>query len=147
MISQQIAAELRDNFDGTPWHGLPLRRLVSDVNPEKAHAHPVPDGHSIAELLAHTIAWIEIVERRLLGENFEVTPEIDFPSVDGVAWATLLARLDAAHDRLIHMVEQMPDEKLRENVAGKKYTAKWMLRGLAHHNTYHGAQIAMLKKF
>ena len=146
MISHQIAAELSDNFNGEPWHGWPLRKLVAAIDPQKAHAHPIPNAHSAAELLAHVIAWIEIVERRLRNEEFEVTRELDFPNVDDVSWPDLVARLDATHERLIRSVEQLTDDQIRAKVAGQPYTAKWMLRGLAHHNTYHGAQIALLSK-
>ena len=137
---------LRTNYDGEPWHGSAFRRLLNGIDEEQAHKHPIRDARSIAELLAHAIAWIEIVERRAKGESFEITPEMDFPTVKGVKWADQLAHLDAAHASLLDTVSKLTDADLARKVAQKPYSIRFMLSGLMHHNTYHGAQIALLKK-
>jgi len=69
----ELVAALRENFDGRPWHGSALRTLVAAVAPERAHLRPSPDVRSAAELLAHTIAWMEIVRERLDGHDEKVT--------------------------------------------------------------------------
>jgi hypothetical protein len=121
--------------------------MVNDVNERTAFDHPIPNARSTAELLAHIIAWNEIVGRRIIGEQFDVTQEMDFPHVDGMTWSDLLKRLDAAHARLIENVRKLRDEDLKSIVPGKKHNIYVELHGLMHHNTYHAAQIAMLKKF
>lgn len=137
---------LRTNFDGTPWHGNAFRILVDGVDDAQAHARPIAKAKSIAELLAHAVAWTEIVERRARGEVFEITPEIDFPDVANVRWRDLLSRADRAHASLLETVGRLSDDDLARQVAGKPYTLQFMLSGLMHHNTYHAAQIAILKK-
>jgi uncharacterized damage-inducible protein DinB len=141
-----IIGRIEENFDGKPWHGTPLRRILDGVDDQRAVARPIPLGRTIAELLAHIIAWNEIVERRVRGENVEVTPQLDFPDPAGVTWSALVARLDAAHQRLLSTIRAVTPEDLKKIVPGQKYTARWMVDGLMHHNTYHAAQIAMLKK-
>jgi uncharacterized damage-inducible protein DinB len=143
--AERMTARLQRNFDGESWHGTPLRRMLDDIDSPQAFARPIPNGRTIAELLAHTTAWIEIVERRVRGEDVKVTPELDFPAVDGVEFRALLDRLDAAFPRLLSTVGTLAD--LRQNVVAKPYSIHFMLDGLMHHNTYHAAQIAMLKKF
>jgi uncharacterized damage-inducible protein DinB len=143
----RLTAELKENFEGEPWHGTSLRRLLDDVTEEQAYARPIANARTIAELLAHTIAWMDIVERRLRGEEFEVTPELDFPSTEGTTWSELLARAEAAHAHLLAAVGALRDADWERRVAGKPYNLVYMLRGLTQHNTYHAAQIAMLKKF
>ncbi|HKO57866.1 MAG TPA: DinB family protein [Thermoanaerobaculia bacterium] len=137
--------EVREQLDGKPWHGNSLLVTLEGIDDALAHAHPVPNGRSIAELLAHMSAWVSIVERRLRGEEVAITPELDFPAVDGRAWADLVQELETAYARLMATVGEIAD--WRVTVAGKRYTREYMLRGLLHHNTYHAAQIAMLKKF
>ncbi len=79
------------------------------------------------------------------GEEVKVTPEMDFPSVDGVRWEEQLARLDAAHARLLEVVNTLEDADF-DRMIEEKYSLDFMLRGVIHHTTYHAAQIALLKK-
>jgi uncharacterized damage-inducible protein DinB len=111
-----------------------------------ANLRRIPNARTIAELLAHVTAWIEIVQRRLAGERFEVTPEIDFPSVEGVKWSDAVTRLELAHDKLLETVGAMSDSDFEATVPDKNYTAGSMLHGLINHNAYHAGQIALLKK-
>jgi uncharacterized damage-inducible protein DinB len=146
-LSERIVRDLRSTYDGRAWHGTPVRRMVDGVDDARANAHPIDGARSIAELLAHLVAWMEIVERRLRDEAWEVTEEEDFPSVDGVAFDAIVARMERAHAALIATVEQLSDEELDRKVPDGRYTKDFMLRGLIHHTTYHAAQTAMLKKF
>lgn len=139
--------QLTTTYDGNAWHGTPLRRMLEDVDEAQAKARPIAGARTIAELTAHATAWIEIVTRRAHGDEFEVTPDIDFPNVDAVPWEAAIDRLERAHAALIETVRGMSDDAIDALVAGKSYTNEYMLHGLAHHNTYHAAQIAMLKKF
>ncbi len=141
-----VLTALRTNYSGEPWHGNPFRKLIDGVDEKLAHAHPIASAKSIAELLAHAIAWIEIVERRLAGEQVKITPELDFPDVANVRWSDLVDHADRAHASLLEAVGRLSDADLARNVAGKPYSVQFMLSGLMHHNTYHGAQIAILKK-
>jgi uncharacterized damage-inducible protein DinB len=137
---------LRTNYDGQPWHGSAFRTLLEGIDDTRAHARPIAGAHTIAELLAHAVAWTMIVDRRLRGEVFAITPDIDFPEAANVRWPDLVERADRAHARLLEVVERLRDEDLAQPVAGKPYSVEFMLSGLMHHNTYHAAQIAMLKK-
>ena len=145
-LADRILVQLTSTFDGNAWHGTPLRKMLDGIDETRANARPIAAARTIAELTAHATAWIEITARRARGEQFEVTPEMDFPPVDGVPWIAILERLDRAHADLVETVRGMSDADIDANVAGKSYTNEYMLHGVAHHNTYHAAQIAMLKK-
>ena len=146
-LVERVARELESTFAGPAWHGTALRPMISDVDEARAQARPIGNARTIAELTAHVCAWIGIVERRLRGELFEVTPEEDFPPGDAMPFAELIALLDRRHERLLQTLRACSDDLLDEQVPGKKHTHWTELAGLAHHNTYHAAQIAMLKKF
>ena len=145
-LADRILVQLTSTFDGNAWHGTPLRKMIDGIDEARAHAHPIANARSIAELTAHITAWIEIAERRARGEQFEVTPEMDFPDVQRVAWNDVVERLDRAHDTLVETVRGMSDAEIDANLPGKNYTNEYLLLGVSHHNTYHAAQIAMLKK-
>ena len=142
----ELAAALRENVDGRPWHGSALRTLVAAVAPERAHLRPADDVHSAAELLAHAVAWMEIVRERLEGNDAKITPERDFPAVEGVSWSDLVVRLDRAFAALLDTVAGKDDDFWQRTVPGRRYTAEFMLRGLLHHNSYHAAQIAIVNR-
>lgn len=145
-LVDRLAAELSSIYDGNAWHGTALKPMLATVDERLAQARPIGNARTIAELTAHLGAWIAIVERRLRGEVFEVTPEIDFPPGDAVPFGELLATIDTAQARLLETLRATDDAMLDELVPGKKHTHWTMLTGLAHHTTYHAAQIAMLKK-
>jgi uncharacterized damage-inducible protein DinB len=145
-LAKKLVGQLISIYEGEAWHGTPLRRMLDDVDDARANARPIASARTIAELTAHVAAWMEIVERRLRGEEFDVTAEMDFPSVEGVTVGDAIARLDRAQAKLLETVRAMSDDELEANVAGKNYSNEFMLQGLAHHNTYHAAQMAMLKK-
>jgi uncharacterized damage-inducible protein DinB len=144
--SDEIAAALQRNFNGQPWHGSSLLRIVANVAPERAFTRPAPEIRSIAELLAHVIAWMEIVTERLRGANPEVPAEREFPNVDGVPWDALVARLHTAFAALLDVVRAGDDASWQRNAPGKTHTMEYMLDGLLHHTTYHAAQIALLNR-
>jgi uncharacterized damage-inducible protein DinB len=146
-LAERLLRDLRSTYDGNAWHGTPVRRLLDGIDDARANAHPIDGARSIAELLAHLSSWIGIVDRRLHDELFEVTPEEDFPGVDGVAFSELVEQLERRHAVLCATVEAMDDAEIDRNVPDGRYTKDFMLRGLIHHTTYHAAQIAMLKKF
>lgn len=138
--------ELNSTFDGDAWHGTPLRRMLDGVSETRARTRPSEAVRSIAELLGHITAWIEIVQRRLTGERVDVTAELDFQNVAKVSWREGIERLERAHSSLVDTVARMKDSDFDETVPGKSYTVDFMLHGVVHHNTYHAAQIALLKK-
>jgi len=146
-LVERLASDLAVIYDGNAWHGTALKPMLADVDERRAQARPIGNARTIAELTAHVSAWIAIVERRLRGEVFEVTTEMDFPPGDAMPFDELVAHMDAAQARLLSTLRAADDAKLDEIVPGKKHTYWTMLTGLAHHTTYHAAQIAMLKKF
>jgi uncharacterized damage-inducible protein DinB len=145
-LTDRILENLRSTYDGDAWHGTPLRRMLDDIDEAAVHARPIANAHSIAELLAHVIAWIQITDRRLHDEVFEITTEMDFPAGDALPWKKLVALLEQSHERLLATVSALDDAALDAIVPGKPYSRWFMLNGLVHHNTYHAAQIALLKK-
>jgi uncharacterized damage-inducible protein DinB len=145
-LIERMLLELNSNYDGDAWHGTPLRLMVAEVDERTAHLRPAAELKTIAEMLAHITAWIGIVQRRLAGERFEVTTEMDFPSIKGTSWSEQLQQLDAAHTLLIDTVARTPEDALDQRTAGKEYTNEFMLQGLISHNAYHAGQIALVKK-
>jgi uncharacterized damage-inducible protein DinB len=147
--SALLAEQLRRAFDGTAWHGPALLELLRDVDAAKAAAKPVPDVHSIWELVLHVAVWDQAALRRLAGEKCQPTGVANFPLVPRpteAAWRKTVANTQRTHEILVKTVAGLPDSRLRDRVPGKRYDFYFMLHGVAQHELYHAGQIALLKK-
>ncbi len=144
-----ISDQLRRAFEGDAWHGPALLELLQDVDAATAAAKPLPDVHSIWELVLHIAAWDEAARRRIGGETVQLTGTDNFPVVPkatGAAWRKAVTQAKRMHDALVKTVKALPESRLRDRVPGKKYDFYHMLHGVAQHELYHAGQIAILKK-
>jgi uncharacterized damage-inducible protein DinB len=150
----RITDELRRAFDGEPWHGYSLFKILEGVNAAQAAKRPVGSAHSIWELVLHIAAWEGAVCRRMTGVAVKLSAAKNFPRVDdnsAAAWQKALAHVRETHEELMAAVKAFPEASLRKRVPGKQvegahYTFLFMLEGLAQHAAYHAGQIALLKK-
>jgi uncharacterized damage-inducible protein DinB len=144
-----IAEQLRRAFEGDAWHGPSLLELLQDVDAAAAAAKPIPNVHSIWELVLHIAVWDGVGSRRLAGEKCQPEGEDNFPPVvapSQAAWRKTIAHARRSHDGLVKLVAALPESRLRERVPGKRYDFYFMLHGIAQHELYHAGQIAILKK-
>jgi uncharacterized damage-inducible protein DinB len=148
--SALLTDQLRRAFEGSAWHGPALLELLQDVNAVAAAAKPVPNAHSIWELLLHVAVWDHAACRRLAGEKCQPEGTANFPLVPRqateAAWRKAVAQAKRTHDVLVKTVAALPESRLRDRVPGKKYNFHFMLQGVAQHELYHAGQIAILKK-
>lgn len=145
----RIADQLRRAFHGDAWHGPALLELLEDVHASTAAAKPLPDVHSIWELVLHVAVWDGAALSRLSGEICQPTGEANFPPVSSAtedAWREAVAEAKRVHDRLVRTVAALPESRLSDRVPGKRYDFYHMLHGIAQHELYHAGQIAILKK-
>lgn len=153
----RISDELRRAFDGDPWHGLPLSRVLEGLAAAEAAAHPVPGAHSVWEIVLHVRGWIEEVSRRLAGEPAGEPPGGDWPPVvetGAAAWREALAALARTHEALLRQLASTPEVRLwdtlgppvRDRALGTGVSGYVLLHGLVQHTVYHTAQIATLRR-
>jgi uncharacterized damage-inducible protein DinB len=148
--THRLNSQLKRAQEGQAWHGPSLRELLEGVTAEQASAKPIPNAHSVWELVNHIIAWEEITKRRLEGaEEVEIPDEINFPSVTDAseaAWQSTLQSLETSHRSLRESIRKIDDAKLEEITPGTSYSIYFLLHGLIQHDLYHAGQIALLKK-
>lgn len=147
---RHLGSSLERTVTGPMWHGSALAEVLEGVTAERAAARPIPGAHTIWEIVLHIIAWAEIARARLRGESTgDPTPEQDWPPVtatDAAAWQRTLERLGACHRELAADVRGLDEARLDQKVANLDYSADVLLHGIVEHGTYHGGQIALLKK-
>jgi uncharacterized damage-inducible protein DinB len=149
----RLADQIRRAFEGNAWHGDSILELLADVSAKTAAARPIPNAHSIWEILLHIAAWDDAVRRRIGGTAVTLTGEQNFPPVKDTSEAAWRHAIDSAkqgHNELIRAVAAFPDSRLQEQVPGKTqsyYNFFYMFSGIVQHELYHAGQIALLKKF
>ena len=140
-------------YHGEAWHGPALREVLVDVTAEQAAARPLPNAHSIWELVLHITAWEDATRKALDGIPIDVPDEENFPPVSDTgeaAWRNALTRLEAGHHALREAIARQTDDLLDTSaghfVPGRPYSFYFLLHGVLQHNLYHAGQIVMLKK-
>ena len=152
----RILDELERDHTGDTWHGSPVTQILRGVTAAQAAARPIPQGHSIWELVLHMTSWKNEVRRRIEGAPAGEPQEGDWPAVGDATearWTEARAALDRAHAALTAAVRGLSESKVfaptndprvRETGAGVSHYT--LLHGLVQHDAYHAGQIAILKK-
>ena len=151
----RLLDELRRAWDGDPWHGDPLRRVLQGITAQQAAQRPIPQAHSIWELVLHLASWTREVTRRLRDGVAREPEDGDWPvpgSGEG-AWSATVDALGHAHDELVDAVAAFAPAELdhvvgdeRDRPLGAGVTYAVMLHGISQHYAYHAGQIALLRK-
>lgn len=145
----RLEDQLRRAFEGEAWHGPSLMELLADVTAQEAAERPIPNAHTIWEIVLHIAGTYGLVIRRLRG-NFEpLTPEQDWPpqpeTPDAQEWLVALNGLRSAHQDLRRAIASYDPASLDQPL-GTPASAYVQFAGLPQHDLYHAGQIALLKK-
>ena len=145
----RLARHIERTVTGPMWHGPALVDVLEGVDASRARTRPVAGAHNIWEIVLHITAWAEIARQRVKGEGTGApTPEQDWPPVSDADadWPRAVERLGEAHRELAADARPLTEEQLDALVPGLEYTVHVLLHGIIEHGTYHGGQIALLKK-
>ncbi len=146
---ERISEQLKRAFEGGAWHGPSVKEVLEGITAEKAAARPIPDAHSIWELVLHIAVWEDAVKKWARGEKHNVTNELDWQKVKDpseTAWKKALADLEKGHMELRQTVSGLSDGDLDKALKHPKPTVYDLLHGVIQHDLYHAGQIAVLKK-
>jgi uncharacterized damage-inducible protein DinB len=152
----QLSNHIKRAVAGPMWHGPSLDELLATVSSDQAAARPIPGAHSIWEIVLHVTAWAEIALARLHGQRTgDPAPDEDWPPVPGsdpgtdpaaASWHAALERLRESHRALATDTRRLEPSAFDDKVAGADYSVSNLLHGVIEHGTYHGGQIAVLKR-
>src|SRR5437660_11743483 len=100
----RLADQIRRACEGEAWHGDSVLELLKDVDAVTAATHPIPNAHSIWDLVLHIAAWDDAVRRRTGGAAVTLSDEENFPSIKDTSetgWRTAHEHMKRAHKQLI----------------------------------------------
>jgi len=153
---ERIADQLRRLWDGDPWYGSNVSDVLAGVTPAQAAHRPLPQAHTIWEIVLHMTSWNREVLRRLASGVSREPADGDWPpqpeaSDENWRWATEM--LEASFRALIAAVEGFADGRLdavlgdaRDRPLGSGVSFYVLLHGIVQHNVAHTAQMSLLKK-
>ena len=149
----RIAYQLASAINGEAWYGDSVRQILEEVSTEEALARPLPNAHSIWELLVHVEAWCNFAHGAMQGTPIPPWPampkELDWPPVSETsetAWKAAVSSFFANHLRLVEAIKVFRDELLENTVPGRTYNFYRLFQSATQHAIYHAGQIALLKK-
>jgi uncharacterized damage-inducible protein DinB len=146
----RIGDQMKRAWEGEAWHGPGLEEVIADVAAREAVARPLPDAHTIWEIVLHLTTWVDITRRRVEGEDVgTVTDAEDWPAVIGTGsedWEAARRSLAKVQDRLIETISALNPKYLEARPPGASSSRYVILHGTIQHNLYHAGQIAMLKR-
>ena len=146
-----IIKRMEEVFNGDPWYGKAVIKLLNEVNPEIVYKKDKPEQHSIIELLFHMLNWQEFTLHQLESEK-EIDPEryqlLDWRETNPElhTWNAGIAEFTAAHNKILHILRTSSEELLNQKVRFREYDMRFLLNGLIEHNIYHSGQIALINK-
>ncbi len=145
----RIEDQLKRAFEGGAWHGPGVLEVIEGVTAAQAASHPIPEAHSIWELVLHISAWEGACRRRLKGDRAELSDGEDWPTINDTteqAWAQAKAFLTEGHRKLRAAIKETPEIRLDDPILPGMSSVYTTLHGAVQHDLYHAGQIAILKK-
>lgn len=147
-LQQQIARQFREIYFGEDWTLSDLKEHLTNVTWQQATAQ-IPTFNTIAILVCHMHYYVERVLNVFSGSRLEEQDEDSFihPPINSQHdWENILNKVWADAEQLANQIEQMPEDKLWQNVAEKDCNYYRYIHGIIQHNHYHLGQIVFLKK-
>lgn len=146
--------ELQKAYKGDAWHGNNTLSILLNADPGKVFTHPVPNAHSIAEIVLHLTAWTEEVNERLEGMPAKEPVRGDWPQPKDYStaeWDLIIKDFKKANERLIASLTDVEWSTevvdARNPALGTGVDYAQLVNGLIQHHAYHSGQVALLSKF
>ena len=149
---QHLIKLYKSAYEGDPWFGRSINKILAEIDAPTAMQKP-NDQHSILELLYHMINWREFTISRLeqgkdgTAHHFDNNDWGQYDHTDHSLWKKGLKKLETTQQRLVELLEELPEELLTKKVADRNYDVRYLLYGVLEHDIYHIGQIAYVKKF
>lgn len=147
-----LVGKIQKVYVGNPWYGNSIKSILKDIDPKTAFTKVARNVHTIAELVAHIIAWREFVISKIEGDNdFKITQKLSFDwkridKDEKIAWRSLLNALEKNQSEFLTTLKKLDDDFLKLPVSRRRYNIEFLIEGSIQHDIYHLGQISLLKK-
>ena len=147
MDAESLTNQLDVVYAGKAWYGKNILNSLRGLSFKKVLERN-GNGHNIAELVLHMLAWRRYTLYVLQNHaHYEVEENENFPTVTHISedeWKRLLQDFEDNQAKLREHFLSVTI--LAEKIPQKSYTLLDLLQGIIHHDIYHLGQINMLAK-
>jgi len=148
-LTKQIAKQFTDVYFGGNWTAVNLKDTVLELTWQDATTK-VYTFNTIVALVYHMNYYVGLVLKVMKGLPLDGHDKFSFnhPAVESQQqWDSLLEKVWADANEFSKLVEELPEEKLWQNLAAEKYGNYYRnITGIIEHNHYHLGQIILIKK-
>ncbi|MEM9363447.1 MAG: DinB family protein [Bacteroidota bacterium] len=149
-LSKLLADKLKEVLTEGKWViGTNFKEQIEDLNWKEA-IQKIKGLNSIADLTFHTSYYIAGVVNVLEGGNLDIRDKYSFdypPIASEQDWKKLVTKFCGDAERLIQLVDNLPEGKLQETFVDEKYgTYLRNIDVIIEHSYYHFGQVVLLRK-
>jgi len=150
-----ILRQLNELQNGKPWVGETFDKKLAVITEQEAFLRPLPNIHSIAEILAHLTSWrketnlkIKTGKGSLTTDSYENWP--DNSELQSIGWDKLQEEYNNSLSELILLLQSKDDPFLDETYYDLDfkgtYPYSFAVEGMLHHDIYHLGQMGLIIK-
>lgn len=150
-LIQNIILQLQDVQEQENWLDENFKNKIGSVTEDKVFNRPLPELHSVAELISHVLVWRIETIRKL--KNMDAKLTVDSPEnwrtndeLMAIGWTNLKDDFFQSLYTLIDILADKDDTFLSERYRND-YSFKYLIEGLIHHDLYHLGQLGITIKF
>ncbi|MBX2871449.1 MAG: DinB family protein [Saprospiraceae bacterium] len=156
LLIKHIIEQLLNNQKGKAWIGSTYDSKLNVVNDENAFIRPLPDLHSVAEIISHLTSWQKETVLKIqtgIGHLTDDSEENWYSNekLKEKKWATIWKEYQASLAEIIALLRSKEDSFLEEPYYDTdfkgNYPYSFVINGMLHHNLYHLGQLGIIVKY
>src|SRR5690606_34580535 len=150
-IVDNTIGQLKDVQNGITWYDDNIEKKTNSIAANQAFIRPLPEIHSVAEIVSHMLVWRRDTIAKLKGresiltiespENWKSNEELKL-----IGWNKLKKDLSDSQEDLVNYLFDKDDRYLSETRYKEEFSLKYLVEGLLHHDLYHLGQIGITIK-
>jgi uncharacterized damage-inducible protein DinB len=151
LLINDYCQQLKDIMNADLWLDENFEKKFSQIEKDQVFTRPIPEIHSVAELLSHLYEWRMDIIGRLKGsppslddENLRNWKTNDILETEG--WENLYNNFHESQQEIVAFLKTKDDSYLGEKYPHSDYTYKYLVQGLIHHDCYHLGQLGITIK-
>ena len=150
-----IIKQLEEIQHGKLWMGDTFKKKLDTITEEEAFIRPLPNLHSVAQLIAHLTAWKKDALLKVKHGKGTLTSDdvACWPSnsvLKDMGWEKLLEEYKKSHLDLVNILRTKDDAFLNQPYEDQDFkdtfNYSFAIDGILHHDLYHLGQMGIVIK-
>jgi len=149
ILIDDLIEQFHEIYNGAPWLDETIYKKLERVDETTAFERPLPNLHSVGEIMSHLVVWRNEITNRLNGQERKLlvtSPEnwLSNKDLKIAGWKKLHQSFMQSQDQILDLLKRKDDSFLDEPYADRNF--KYLVEGLIHHDIYHLGQIGIVIK-